>query len=196
MGGFLNEKIEASFCIAQRSRTVFLCSEKEGTARGAQGRPFQCGRFCDITQIDKTNYTQQYTTHTHKRRNARRSLTMGTTYDLQKVAGRGCQGRERATRGPGRAPKNKHPPTTTTRLILAAQGAQSAFSSGAGAGWRHSRVLSEGGDEPLVGGIVSRDGATISKRPRNRRPAPPPLGRNSCGLGHQKQPQRSLLPNF
>ena len=38
MGGFLNERIEASFCIAQRRRTEFLCSEKEGTARGTRGR--------------------------------------------------------------------------------------------------------------------------------------------------------------
>ena len=33
---------EASFCIAQRRRTEFLCSEKEGTARGTRGRFFQC----------------------------------------------------------------------------------------------------------------------------------------------------------
>jgi hypothetical protein len=38
MGGFLNERIEASFCVAQRRRTEFLCSEKEGTTRGTRGR--------------------------------------------------------------------------------------------------------------------------------------------------------------
>ena len=38
MGGFLNERIEASFCVAQRRRTEFLCSEKEGTTRGMRGR--------------------------------------------------------------------------------------------------------------------------------------------------------------
>ena len=35
--------LEASFCMAQRSRTEFLCSEKEGTARGGtRGRLFRC----------------------------------------------------------------------------------------------------------------------------------------------------------
>ena len=33
---------DASFCVAQRRRTEFLCSEKEGTARGTRGRFFQC----------------------------------------------------------------------------------------------------------------------------------------------------------
>ena len=32
----------ASFCVAQRRRTEFLCSEKEGTARGTRGRFFRC----------------------------------------------------------------------------------------------------------------------------------------------------------
>ena len=32
----------ASFCITQRSRTEFLCSEKKGTARGTRGRFFRC----------------------------------------------------------------------------------------------------------------------------------------------------------
>ena len=30
--------VDASFCVAQRRRTEFLCSEKEGTARGTQER--------------------------------------------------------------------------------------------------------------------------------------------------------------
>ena len=36
------EEDDASFCIAQRRRTEFLCSEKEGTARGTRGRFFRC----------------------------------------------------------------------------------------------------------------------------------------------------------
>ena len=79
MGGFLNEKIEASFCIAQRSRTEFLCSEKEGTARGTRGRFFRCRGVTVTSQKSTTKRTN----HAHKRKNARRSLDPGVPHAVR-----------------------------------------------------------------------------------------------------------------
>ena len=55
-------RAEASFCVAQRRRTEFLCSEKEGTARGTRGRFFQCVGMSDTTKCDQNIHT------THKRK--------------------------------------------------------------------------------------------------------------------------------
>ena len=101
---FGSRGMEASFCVAQRRRTEFLCSEKEGTARGTRGRFFRCvGLHSDITKID-----HKRTHHTHKGKDARRSLDSGLPHSLRQ-SDRGRQRRERATRA---VSKNKQGPST------------------------------------------------------------------------------------
>ena len=70
---------DASFCIAQRRRTEFLCSEKEGTARGTRGRFFRCVGLAVTSQKSTTKRTH----HTHKGKNARRSLDSGLPHSLR-----------------------------------------------------------------------------------------------------------------
>ena len=72
-------RVAASFCIAQRRRTEFLCSEKEGTARGTRGRFFRCVGLTMISQKSTTKRTH----HTHKGKNARRSLDSGLPHSLR-----------------------------------------------------------------------------------------------------------------
>ena len=88
---------EASFCIAQRRRTEFLCSEKEGTARGTRGRFFQC---VGLTVIPQKATTKEHTTHT-KERTPVVHLTLAylTHSDRVTEVARGANAR------PGRSPK-------------------------------------------------------------------------------------------
>ena len=132
--GLLSNSSSASFCIAERSRTVFLCSEKEGTARGARGRFFRCGRFCDDITKNRHNKLSTATHNTHtRRRNARRSLTMGITCDLQRspwLPG----GPNARTRDQGRRPKTKEGPPTRAPLATpfqdTADGSEDSGNSG------------------------------------------------------------------
>ena len=123
---------EASFCVAQWRRTEFLCSEKEGTARGTRGRLFRCVGLTVTSQKATTKRTH----HTHKGKDARRSLDSGLPHSLRQ-SDRGRQRRERATRA---VSKNKLPPTTprlffcmgpgaTESLFLQARGGPSVVTS-------------------------------------------------------------------
>ena len=85
------------FCIAQRRRTEFLCSEKEGTARGTRGRFFRC---VGLTVTSQKATTKEHTTHT-KERTPVVHLTLAylTHSDRVTEVARGANAR------PGRSPK-------------------------------------------------------------------------------------------
>ena len=75
MGGFLNERIEASFCVAQRS-----AAEENGVSMLREGghRPRDARAFlsvCGLTVTSQKATTKPITTHTKK--DARRSLDSG-----------------------------------------------------------------------------------------------------------------------
>ena len=163
MGGFLNERIEASFCVAQRS-----AAEENGVSMLREGghRPRDARAFLSVCAglSDTTKSDHKRTHHTHKGKDARRSLDSGLPHSLRQ-SDRGRQRRERATRA---VSKNKLPPTTP-RLFFCffdgPRGHRESFSSGAGraargdvvvshdvttchGGMTTQQVLSEGGDGP------------------------------------------------
>ena len=132
MGGFLNERIEASFCVAQRRRTEFLCSEKEGTARGTRGRFELC---IGITSETPTLVTTSPAAGPQRSRGA----------------GLGLEVTERVPSGDLEPQPRKQTPTHhNPSVFLVVQGPQRVFfSSGAGTGrMTTQQVLSEGGDVP------------------------------------------------
>ena len=89
--------LQASFCVAQRRRTEFLCSEKEGTARGTRGRFFRC---VGLTVTHKKRPQKEHTTHT-KERTPVVHLTLAYLTHSDRVieVARGANAR------PGRSPK-------------------------------------------------------------------------------------------
>ena len=89
---------------------------REGGHRPRDARAFLsvCGTHSDITKID-----HKRTHHTHKGKDARRSLDSGLPHSLRQ-SDRGRQRRERATRA---VSKNKHPPTTTRLFFSMGPGA-------------------------------------------------------------------------
>ena len=95
MVGFLNERIEASFCVAQRSAAEEngVSMLREGGHRPRDARAFLsvCGTHSDITKIDH----KAHTIHT-KERTPVVHLTLGHFMHSERVP-RLTQGRERAT---------------------------------------------------------------------------------------------------
>ena len=90
--------LDASFCIAQQRRTKFLCSEKEGTARGTRGRFFRCVGFTVTSQ--KSTIKRTHHTHTKERTPAvHLTLAYLTHSDRVPKVARGANAR------PGRSPK-------------------------------------------------------------------------------------------
>jgi len=146
---------------AQRSggERSFYAPKRRAPPEGREGVSFSVWAHSDTTKSD-----HKRTHHTHKGKDARRSLDSGLPHSLRQ-SDRGRQRRERATRA---VSKNKLPPTTP-RLFFCffdgPRGHRESFSSGAGraargdvvvshdvttchGGMTTQQVLSEGGDGP------------------------------------------------
>ena len=110
-----------------RSLVLRSAAEENGVSMLRKGghRPRDARAFLSVcgTHSDSQKATTKRTHHTHKGKDARRSLDSGLPHSLRQ-SDRGRQRRERATRA---VSKNKLPPTTPRLFFVWAQGPQRVF---------------------------------------------------------------------